>query len=449
MLVIGDVISLKGTTNTSFNPIEKAFVLNINDSEQEVCYYWKRPNGRYDWGVFFIPLDIAADFEINEEVDVGGVGVTKIADNTEFLSQLRFRIGDRVLTYTGDRYDGQIFEVTKYVVSRDYLYYSVSAIRDGYRKSVMEDDLELVPENYVVPEMKEYRCCDRCGDEFVYDENSYPSNEEAYLCPTCMRREYVSPYHRFTPPLVFFPQREWTDGEKYLGVELEVEYGGESDRIAGEVVRDMRRDDGTPFVWVSHDSSLSSGFEIITQPATIEYHRSLENEYKNLFKKLVSYGYRGHQSLNAGLHVHFSRSYFGDKEETATANLLYLVEKFWNEIQIFSRRDYDRSKYYMRLIGEDYDIDEYMDKFNKSGDNEGHHYAVSITNYSTIELRFFKSTLNTNAFMCVLEFANSLIEAVKNKSTSEIWSMEFDELLTPRTREYYESRLRAHNYEEV
>ena len=108
MLVIGDVISLKGTTNTSFNPIEKAFVLNINDSEQEVCYYWKRPNGRYDWGVFFIPLDCASDFEINEEVDVGGVGVTKIADNTEFLSQLKFRIGDRVLTYTGDRYDGQI-----------------------------------------------------------------------------------------------------------------------------------------------------------------------------------------------------------------------------------------------------------------------------------------------------------------------------------------------------
>ena len=46
-------------------------------------------------------------------------------------------------------------------------------------------------------------------------------------------------------------------------------------------------------------------------------------------------GYLSHQTDTCGLHIHVHRSTFGETEaqqETCIARILYIVEKFWDEL---------------------------------------------------------------------------------------------------------------------
>ena len=307
-------------------------------------------------------------------------------------------------------------------------------------------NLRYITKQESVGEENEYRVCPRCGNEYITT-----AGDDEYLCQDCRGREYVTPYHHYALPVRCYSLTGRENDIRYLGTEIEVELGGERDANAGWVVRNMPAKDGKPFVYVSHDGSLNSGFEIITQPATLGYHKALEEEYTNVFRWLVSKGYRGHESLNAGIHVHVNRAYFGNDEEQeeAIANLLYLIEKYWDEIIIFSRRDYEKSKSYTQKIDDCYDYDDYIRHFNKTGEHSGHYYALNITNANTIEFRMFRSTLNVNTYMCILELVDSLCKFVKTKTYEEINKVEFETLLPPRALEYYRARINARRFNEV
>jgi hypothetical protein len=290
------------------------------------------------------------------------------------------------------------------------------------------------------------RVCPRCGVEFSVSI----ANSDEYLCPSCAKRNYVTPYHRYGLPVRFYSLTGRENDNRYLGVETEVELGGESDRNAAHVVDSLVGKDGKPFAYVSHDGSLNNGFEIITQPATLGYHNSMEEQIKNTFKWLVSQGYRAHNAHNSGIHVHVNRAYFGEDEENCIMKLLFLIEKFWDEIVIFSRRDYERSKSYMRKVSESFSSnDSFMNNYNKSHNHDGHYYALNITNDNTIEFRMFKSTLNVNTYMCILEFVDNLCKLVKHKSTEELNEMTFESMLTPRALEYYRTRIRDRRFDEI
>ncbi len=417
---------------------------------------------------FHVPYD---NVSVGEDVSVDIEGyqetftITKLDDGEEFYNNYA-RIGTKIIANDClGRFDRQPLIITGYAYSdADSGIYYVASLEDIQMAERMDAaskfyikprHVTCIDGSYITPRLPEYMICPRCNHEFEYYDGEI-------MCPTCIKREYVTPYHRFAPPIQFFSLKN-ANAKKYFGVELEVELGGENDSTAGEIVRLMRRKDDSLFAYVSHDGSLNSGLEIITQPATIGYHRSLEGEYSNLFRKLVRDGYRGHNCQNAGIHVHVNRDYFGDTEdeqEIGIAHLLLIVEKFWDEIKIFSRRDYDKSSRYTRkVLSDDYDNDHrwdsydsignYLGRYNKTGDHNAHYYAVNVANPNTVELRMFRSTLNVNTFMCILEFVNSLVEAAKNKTTQDIFDMTFNELLNQRTREYYNSRLELRKFEEV
>lgn len=299
--------------------------------------------------------------------------------------------------------------------------------------------------DYIPPKPKKYIKCEKCHTRFEYDFDDNIPYEDRYLCPQCRKRLFITPYHMWNPPLDF--KGESKDG-LYFGVELEVDGGGE-DNINAAHIMQMINTDGR-YCWCSHDSSLYSGFEIITMPCTLEYHKSKEKELRKAFKELVNMGYRGHNTNTAGIHIHFSRDFYGDEydeNEANIANLLYLVDKFWKEIIIFSRRDYNKSQTYMKKI--DKYPNDFVRDWDRSEEHEGHYYAVNITNSDTIELRFFKSTLNFETFMATLEFADKLVRTAKDKSNSELQALKFEELLTPKAKRYYNSRLQLQKFNEI
>lgn len=331
-----------------------------------------------------------------------------------------------------------------------------------YRCTVNGREADISPEliagkyyeEYEIPEILIKTKCYRCGCYYTETKKirSSVSPEDAILCPDCRKRNFITPYHRYSPHLNFYSVNKKDASERlYLGVEIEVDKGGELNYISAEAKSFVNNvvGDGKHFIYCSHDGSLENGFEMITQPATYKYHKSLEDAYNKMFKYLVSNKYRSDMTSTCGIHVHFSRDYFADDEENNISKLLYVVEKFWDEIVIFSRRDYTTLERYSKKVSKNsYDYGEYIYDFNKSDDHDGHYYAVNITNPNTIELRMFKGTLNIESFMSILDFTYSLVTTVKNKTIEELQLMSFEDMLSTRSKAYFRARKRIIKYQE-
>ncbi|MBD5155765.1 MAG: hypothetical protein HDT15_12090 [Oscillibacter sp.] len=198
------------------------------------------------------------------------------------------------------------------------------------------DDSELCQDCY-----ESRTCtCDHCGDRIWNDDAC--GDETHTLCRTCEERyyghcsscgrlvdlddlEYLSEsdcegycedrYNRlvrergihsycYKPEPIFYG-----DGSRFLGVELEIDDGGESNDNAAQIqnVGNRKHD----HIYIKHDGSLEDGMEIVTHPMTLEYHRQ-EMPWQEVLQKAVSMGYLSHQCGTCGLHVHVNRSSLGD-----------------------------------------------------------------------------------------------------------------------------------------
>lgn len=285
-----------------------------------------------------------------------------------------------------------------------------------------------------------YRECPICHNRF---KRSRDDNEN--LCPSCRKREVLLPYHHYAPPVEFYgDSHEKT--QPFMGIELEIDEGGRDNSSVRTAVRTMNHD-GKIFMYCSADSSIPNGFEMITQPATLEYHNSIKGIYSDLFKKMVDLHYTSHDNMSCGLHVHFNRDFFSEDEENCIKRLLFLVEKFWDEIIMFSRRNHNRIEHYTKKPPEN--TREYYRHSNQSGRHEDHYYAINIANRDTIEFRMFRGTLNLNTFFATLQFVNNCILAARFKSDAEIKKMTFEDLIdTKELKKYWKRRVDLASTEE-
>ena len=288
-----------------------------------------------------------------------------------------------------------------------------------------------------------YFVCNRCG-EIELIENLETGNDY-YLCLNCQKRDFVLPYHRYYPTLKFYKTDNKNEIPLYLGVELEIDGAGESDYTVEKINSIMNNNDN--FVYCSHDGSLTEGLEIITQPATLKYHKSISKKYKKLFEMLKEMGYASDKTTTCGLHVHFNRDFFSDNEELYISKLLYLIDKNWDDVIKFSRRNKHRMDRYAKKL--DIPQDEYIRYSNKKRNHDYHYYAVNLSNINTIEFRMFKGSLNIDTFMATLQFVQSCIMIAKNKSAEEIQHMSFDEIMNSTIlKRYWSKRTHTQTFEE-
>ena len=93
-------------------------------------------------------------------------------------------------------------------------------------------------------------------------------------------------------------------------------------------------------IYIKYDGSLDDGFEIVSHPATLNYHLN-DFPWEDILHYAVQMGYRSHQTSTCGLHIHVNRLSLGEThadQEEAISRILYLVEAYWNELLKFSRR---------------------------------------------------------------------------------------------------------------
>ena len=279
-----------------------------------------------------------------------------------------------------------------------------------------------------------FSTCDCCGEWFHNDELTYNSNDDCYYCADCYDEcddydDFITSYHEHKGQYEFYKTDKEAKKPLYFGFELEVEQGigcsiynnNEEAKNIYDLIGDL--------VFYERDGSLNNGFEIISHPQTFKYIMKNRNKYKTMLQHLIDNKYISHNSNNCGLHIHLTRDYFTTNE---IDKLQLLIEKFKNELTIFSRRTPQQISHWSSFISDKHNTDtepidiKYIKKYK---DNYNRYYALNLTNSNTIEFRLLRGTLKYNTFIASFELLNNMVKIVKNTSVKNIDTLKFEDIV--------------------
>ena len=259
-----------------------------------------------------------------------------------------------------------------------------------------------------------YTHCTRCGRLLANDDARYEYDEDDAYCEDCYEESHGEIHdYSYRPEPIFYG-----DGNRFFGIELEIDGAGESDRNAKRLLEIGNQ--SHEFIYIKHDGSLNEGMEIVTHPMTLEFHRN-EMPWNAIMQEAASMGYRSHSIGTCGLHLHVNRTTFGPTEaeqEPAIARILYFFEKHWEELLKFSRRTERQLKRWAARYG-------YKDRPAEILDHAKHGYGgrytcVNLTNYDTIEFRMFRGTLKYNTLIATLQMVDHICDVALFLSDEEL-----------------------------
>ena len=259
-------------------------------------------------------------------------------------------------------------------------------------------------------------------------------------------KTYIHQFNYVPKYIKHFMPGESEDTTLLLGAEIEV--GGNnnisSDNDKNSTVKKciqiMNESDSDEenLIYSTHDSTVQIEFD--TMPCSLEFHKNKMN-YREMFEYLDKEGYKGHDCETAGLHIHANRSYLGKSrisQELVISKILYILEKFNDEICVIARRDNE----YSEFVGSKKEENSLVELYGKYKDH-GKCAALNLQHKDTIEFRMFKSTLKYETFILTLEFVKDIIDYAKSASIEEIELIKWADLMklfSPALRNYYTER---------
>jgi len=287
-----------------------------------------------------------------------------------------------------------------------------------------------------------YTSCSECGRIIHREDARYEDCSDEPLCYRCYEdsrgHDYIEDYY-YKPEPIFYGV-----GNRFFGVELEVDNGGEDDDNAAAVMR-IGNGNGLEHIYCKHDGSLEEGFEIVTHPMTLDYHIN-EMPWKAVLTRLKTLSYLSHQAGTCGLHIHVNRCSLGetyDTQEETIARILYFFEKHWEELLKFSRRTNRQLERWAARYG-------YKDKprdildHAKTGANNGRYSCVNLQNGNTVEFRMFRGTLKLNTIIATLQLVNRICDTAYSLSDDELkdmsWTTFVSNCTEPELIEYLKER---------
>jgi len=268
-----------------------------------------------------------------------------------------------------------------------------------------------------------YFSCEECGERYHIDDCALG---DRWLCVDCSFEEtpLVHPYHTSYPSLSFHGSSKET---LFFGVELETDDFGDY-KEASTSLHALSRDE--KLFWLSLDSSLHKGIEIITQPCSLDYHRT-QFPWAKITKAVADSGGKSHNTLTCGMHIHFSRSFYMGRgnHDLYQIRLIYLFEKFYDYLAIFSRRSQDAlarnaKKYNNPLYNKTSGA-----KMREITSTYSRQQGVNIHPSDTIEIRIFRGTLKVETILASIELVDFLVRLAKTKSTKYAQNLSWGELV--------------------
>ncbi len=314
---------------------------------------------------------------------------------------------------------------------------------------------------------QDYIQCEDCHN--WYRSEDMAEYEDGWLCEYCAanRRRVIYGYHDYANNWQFYSHlserlkrlmSEYEVRQNYLhmGIELEIDRGGENSDNAIAITTAI----GFPanesdMLICSHDGSLDNGFEIISNPATLEFHKTQYN-WKAGMEEAINAGYVSHNGGTCGQHIHVDREYFHCRTPEAEWRLSLLASNNFNWLEKFSRREkwsyckffeHGHSSFFEDFIENRFSENEdILKEFRETGkpftskmfevDRDatmvlvdrvrdyykrgGHGVAFNFGGRGTLEFRFFRGTLKYNTFIANLELTAMMCLAVKQYTQEEL-----------------------------
>lgn len=188
------------------------------------------------------------------------------------------------------------------------------------------------------------------------------------------------------------------EGPRYFGIELEVvAHGMHRNRVARLVLEWW---DGDAIC--KNDGSLpESGFEIVTSPGTLSWHREKWKGFLGRNRSTSGASHlRSFREQQCGLHIHYSKHSIST---LARGRLVAFMNNPNNEPLICAvagrvRNTYCGTRDSLRL----------SNAINDTGTD--HYSATNLCNQHTDEIRVFKGTLNLKRVLLYLDFTDSMMD---------------------------------------
>jgi len=275
----------------------------------------------------------------------------------------------------------------------------------------------------------EYEICEECGN-IVQRDSIYWSDDDYPYCRDCYQQLGINLIHsyNFKPDPIFYGHNSYPF--RGYGVELEIDGGN----MKGAAAKDLMAISDDHF-YLKYDGSLSgNGIEIVTHPATLDYH-SEYFPWNDLLNVAIRHGYRSHDTNTCGLHIHASRTLFGKDwvfQEFTIAKVMLLIDFFWKQYIVpFSRRNYEKLEQWAKkpdtnIMLEDTE-DQILEKV-KCQKYRGRYQAVNLENENTVEFRFFRGTLTRDTIIAAIQFLDVLINYAKRTELKHIYDKNFMEI---------------------
>lgn len=259
---------------------------------------------------------------------------------------------------------------------------------------------------------EDYVECEECG-RLIHENDAYYFDDDYPYCLGCYDRISERKIHSYNykPEPVFYG-----DDSLYMGVELEIDEGGKSESNA-EILYNTANSTA-PHIYIKHDGSINYGMEIVTHPMTLEYHIN-SMPWQKLVSKAIQLDYRSHKTNTCGLHVHVNRNFFSNtrsEQDECISRVLFIVERFWEELLIFSRR----TKQQLQRWASRYGIKSNPKEILESALRKERYTCVNLCNYDTIEFRIFRGTLKYNTIIATLQLVKRICMIAKNASDEDI-----------------------------
>jgi hypothetical protein len=248
--------------------------------------------------------------------------------------------------------------------------------------------------------------CDEC-DEYYLDGRG---------CENCGGGDGKVHQYSYKPNPIF---HGGNDNNLYMGFELEMSYGDESDNYRS-AIPDVLPLEQADVCYLKSDSSIEGwGYELVTHPHTLGAYERANNLW-NYIESCRTKGARSWDTTSCGLHVHVSRTAF--KSGAHTHRFLSLIYRNPREMMKLAGRKNSR---YARF-DDVYKPDEWgipqfnlRDKVHAGGFTE-RMSAVNTNNDYTLELRFFRGNMKREGIMSALELSHASVEYTRNMSVSDV-----------------------------
>lgn len=283
----------------------------------------------------------------------------------------------------------------------------------------MADDGECYSRDYC---RTNFYYCEECGT-WITNYDDY--DDELCMCEPCAR-EYrraqyrvIGDWHEHKGNFEIIRANASDNDDRTIGFEMEVEcYNGDHELMAHDIIDTF----GNTFVF-ENDCSLNDGFEIISQPHTMQAFRELNLD--TLEDMLTRAGYdETDDDATTGFHVHYSTAFLGDTNAERIQTFARLV-RFYDDnfdwlCDITERKDIGHS---YRNADEHW-CDDYNDDVELTNATvDGTRYvAVNGNRFyrGTFEIRLCDGTIRADKVRAWVDFNIALMQCLQERETLNV-----------------------------